>query len=297
MAAQDVKALRQVQDIGRLRATNVPMAEQMKYGLDNNIPEEHFQNVFGMSREKAQQLLDTGFGEQQAARSASIRESIDLTRPPGSRRPNAELNRLRERFNLYTATEEEIIDFARRSNVPEQRLLEYARLRHQRVPGGATDPSTGEYLSGSYEPLNIPRQEISLSNRGVDLDIDRSETVQNLLNDFNTSHNNYLLSPREYNNQIRGRTLIPGQERPRVPLLQELKRNINDQANKFNNKLDIKLEQFLNKNIQNYPYYSGNVQQKVPGLYLSGEQNLKNVSKKLVLLLKAFNQEMYLQEV
>ena len=317
MAAQDVKALRQVQEIGRLRATNVPMAEQMRYGLENNLPEEHFQNVFGRSREKAQNLLDTGFGEQQAARSASIRESIDLTRPPGSGRPNAELNRLRERFNLYTATEEEIIDFARRSNVPEQRLLEYARLRHQRVPGGATDPSTGEYLSGSYEPLNIPRQEISLSNRGVDLDIDttpidhrwatrdtpdgrgveildidRSQTIQDVLNDFNTSHNNYLLSPREYINDInnqtislrrpaRGRTFIPGQERPRLLLSQELKRNINDQANKFNNKLNIKLEQFLNKNIQNYPYYSGNVQQKVPGLYLSGEQNLKNVSKKV----------------
>ena len=41
MAAEDVKALRQVQEYGRLRATNVSMAEQIEIWFESNLP-KHF---------------------------------------------------------------------------------------------------------------------------------------------------------------------------------------------------------------------------------------------------------------
>ena len=207
MGVQDVKALRQVQEIGRLRATNSSYAEQMRYGLENNLPEEHFQKVFGKSREEAQQLLDTGFGEQEIARSASIRESIDLRRPS---RPNAEMDRSNR-----------VQDIVERFSEPR---LSYTQL----------SPEAVERIQAYSRDLDNPR---------------------------------------------RGRTIIPGQERSRVPLSMQLRQEIASGANKLGNKLG----DFLGQYIQNYPYYSGEVLQKVPNLFLneSGAGGLKDISKKV----------------
>ncbi len=112
MAAEDVKALRQVQEVGRLRATGSPMADQMKYALENKLPEEHFQKVFNRSREEAQNLLDSGFGEREAAKSAETRSRINLERPPGQApSPNAEIARLRAQRAQSQTPREMVIDY------------------------------------------------------------------------------------------------------------------------------------------------------------------------------------------
>jgi hypothetical protein len=289
MGVQDVKALRQVQEIGRLRATNSPIAEQMKYGLENNLPEEHFQKVFGRSREEAQNLLDTGFGEQEIARSASIRESIDLRRPS---RPNAELARLREqnRFEPVEMTPEEIAT----SNIGADLDLDLgANDIVDFNPESIVRQSQRDAMRARFRELDAmdeaPLSEsdmLNLSNQNID----RSNRVQDIVERFSEPRLSYTqLSPeaveriqaysRDLDNPRRGRTIIPGQERSRVPLSMQLRQEIASGANKLGNKLG----DFLGKNIQNYPYYSGEVLQKVPNLFLneSGAGGLKDISKKV----------------
>jgi hypothetical protein len=300
MATNDVKALRQVQEIGRLRATNSPMSEQMRYGLENNLPEEHFQKVFGKSREEAQSLLNTGFAEQEAARSAGIRGRINLERSvrsprrdeivreyiqslPESERDNVARELLDEETvsdvarDIYTSgpitgidrsnrvrdiisslgislddlvtssTDDQLADFARRNNLTENEILDTYLELGETVNTRSVDPVT----------------EI------------RSDRVQDALD---------ALEGLRRNTQSRGRIIIPGQERPRETMFQALGRDWNnyvDRKQPTSQIINNKLENFINKNIQNYPYYSGRVQEKVPSLSLSGSGNLKNVSKKV----------------
>jgi hypothetical protein len=201
MAAEDVKALRQVQEIGRLRATNSPLANQMKYGLETNLPEEHFQKVFGKSREEAQKLLNSGFGEQEAAKSANIRSRIDLRRNRGSDLDADRLNALGEN-NVVNP----------RQTVDRNEVLD-------------------ELLQRATQPISESRY--------------RSLSSDEILNNFNRSYTTETKMTGSMKN------------------------------------FDRKLNSLIYKNIQDYPYYSGEVLQKVPSLNLSGSGNLKEVSKKV----------------
>ena len=276
MAAEDVKALRQVQEIGRLRATNVSMAEQMKYGLESNLPEEHFQKVFGRSREEAQDLLNKGFGQQEAARSADIRGRINLQRPSRGRDLDIDV----------TGITEEDISLAL-ENVERQAQRDAMRARFRELDAAeeaATDGATESagYVTGSYRPdyaTDIARDPYQI----------RSDRVQDIVNRFSQPRPEYTgISPeaherfqRAYNDLISSgrvsRTIIPGQESSRIPLSMQLKQDINLGVNKLSNKL----EDFVGNVTQNYPFHSGEVLEKVPSLSLSGSGNLKEVSKKV----------------
>jgi len=263
MGAQDVKALRQVQEIGRLRATNVQYAEQMKYGLENNLPEEHFQKVFGKSREEAQNLLDTGFGQQVGESSGTI----NLRRP--SRNSTARtINGFEEEQNI--ALEQMGLGADDIATQPYRSYSDMAidRLNDLRgsdvdIVGGATDVN-GNYISNSYRP--------DYENINI-----RSQRIQDILDDFSNQFNQ-LPPPPEYRTLTeprRGRTLIPGMERPTISLPEQLKQDIISGTNNLENKA----QNFLINKTQSYPYYSGKIQEKVPSLYLSRSGNLKNVSK------------------
>jgi len=283
MAAQDVKSFRQVQEIGRLKATGASSANQMKYALENNIPEEHFQKVFGRSREEAQNLLNTGFGQQEASRSAGIRNSINLQRPP---RPNPELARLRAQntFEPVDMTPEEIAQSNRSASFNDDGFFDPPEPQGAdidvdvaRDPYNITTPITRQnfnlYTSTDDEIRDFARRNNVPEERLFDTR-NRSQNIQDALDRFNPSQ--YIRNFDDEGIRLnRGRTSVPRSE----TLSQELKRNINDQGNKLSNKLG----DFIGEQIQNYPYYSGEVQQKVPGLFLNepGAGGLKNVSKKV----------------
>jgi hypothetical protein len=217
MAANDVKALRQVQEIGRLRATNSPLANQMKYGLENNLPEEHFKKVFGRSKEEAQNLLNSGFGEQEAARSANIRSAIDLRRNRGNVGNDLDID-----SDVFTPTQLH----NSHSDMVIDRLNELrdGTIRSERI---------NELLQQATQPIADSRY--------------RTLSSDEIINNFTGNYG-----------------------RPREGKMTRGMKNF-----------DSKLNNLVYKNIQDYPYYSGEVLQKVPSLNLSGSGNLKEVSKKV----------------
>lgn len=234
----EVKPLRVVQDIGRLRAKGSSVAEQMKFALENKLPEEHFQKIFDRSKEEGQHLLDTGFGEQTASNHTG---SIDLRRNAGQ-----------------MITDDEIIS---------------ALENHERQ-------SQRNRLRDMFREIDQAESNSLPTNRD-----DRIvHTLNNLSNDENIA--NQLPSPPEYlyfdePRTRRGRTLIPGQERPRTSMLKQLKHESISKINKLDNNIYNKLDNVINSNIQNYPYYSGKVIQKVPNLHLNESEDMKKVFAKV----------------
>ena len=318
MAAQDVKALRQVQEIGRLRATGSRSADQMKYALENNLPEEHFQKVFNRSKEEAQNLLDTGFGEQEAQGSIDLRrrltELMDRPRTRGRSQSPREMviENLRTHDDILHGADSEVRNIVGADNLSrEDGTVLYDQLSDEQLARlrDHTERITRSYVPGDTD-IDIAREPFSIDwNTATDSDVAeaarrwgvsedqvrsigerfaiRSDRVQDIVNRY--SEFSPQLTPEQianYRNQIdvdfantvgRSRTIIPGQERPRIPLSTQFKQDINQGVNK----LDKKLENLLINKIQNYPYYPGEVLEKVPSLHLSSEGGLKNVSKKI----------------
>lgn len=58
LSAQDLKAYRAVQELGRLRDLNKPIADQYEYAL-LNLPEEHIKRIYGKSKDELTNLLKT----------------------------------------------------------------------------------------------------------------------------------------------------------------------------------------------------------------------------------------------
>jgi hypothetical protein len=240
---EELKAFRQVQEIGRLKATGARSAEQMKYALENNLPEKHFQQVFSKSKKEAEDLLASGFGKQEAQIAQTAEESLN-----------------RE-------TMQDVEDFYNTPVTPElqaQRDRLRARLR-------ALDNRPAE--TSGYGTIN--------TQGTVDRDAmlieaaDRSRNITSQLEEFRRT------LPAE---EFRGRTLIPGQERPSMSLLETLNDDwvrYVDRKQPTSQIVKSGLKNILNKYAQDYPYHSGKVMQKVPHLYLDDQVSLKNVSKKV----------------
>ena len=89
LTPEELKAYRQVQEIGRMRATNKPISEQYRYAINQNLPEEHLQRVFGRGRKEIENILPNE-AEAQALRDANpipISERFNLERAPRAPRP------------------------------------------------------------------------------------------------------------------------------------------------------------------------------------------------------------------
>lgn len=310
MAAQDVKALRQVQEIGRLRATGSRSADQMKYALENNLPEEHFQKVFNRSKEEAQNLLDTGFGEQEAQSSIDLRrrltERMNRPRTRGRSQSPREMviENLRTHDDILHGADSEVRNIVGDVNISREdglvnydalsdeqlaRLRDYAESRTTLTPEEevVTDEIIQSYTPGdtdidvAREPFNIDwntatDSDVAEAARrwGVSEDIVRSigerhairsNRVQEFIERINPDPIIRSFEDEDILNIVRTNT--PGQK---ISRLQTFPYRIND-----------KLENFLINKTQNYPYYSGEVLEKVPSLHLSSQGGLKNVSKKV----------------
>lgn len=232
MAMDEVKALRQVQEIGRLKATGARSEEQMRYALQNNLPEEHFQKVFSRSRKEAEDLLASGFGEQKGKVAQTAEEAVD-----------------RETMQM-------IEDFNNRPVTPELQA-ERDRLRAQmRQLDQRRSVSTGDVTN-----------------------IDRSESTLDALERFRT----ILVNSPEFRTTIgnSGNVLLPRQEVVMSfvdRLADDINRSINKAITPARN-INRKVVDLFNKYSQDYPYYSGDVLQKVPTLSLSAQGSLKDVSK------------------
>ena len=82
LSPEELKIFRQVQEIGRMRATGKPISQQYKYALEQGLPEEHLKKAFGKTKAEIENAIPNA-QEQEAFRLANpIRDRINLQRPP-----------------------------------------------------------------------------------------------------------------------------------------------------------------------------------------------------------------------
>jgi hypothetical protein len=234
----ELKPFRQVQEIGRLKATGARSAEQMKYALENNLPEEHFQKVFNRSKKEAEDLLASGFGKQEAQIAQTADESLnretmqaieDFNNRPVTPELQAQRDRLRARLRAL-------------SNRPAE-TGGYGTINTQGIVDRDTYIlETAEGLSQSTPPP-LPELGVSFSQ----------EELRRALAQVEGGESKFTNTT---SNIIGGAINAP-------------------------KALGKKANSLLNKYTQEYPYYSGEVIQKVPSLSLSAQGTLKNVSKKV----------------
>jgi hypothetical protein len=202
MPMEDVKALRQVQEIGRLQATGTQMPERMKYALDNNLPEEHFQQLFNKSRSEGADYLKNIQDSTNPFKGASV-----IREPLGGNN----IDRISQYVNNF--------DVDRLRNAMQNSGRRY--VQHDEI--------FDDILRRSFTPQageGIMSHASSISNKDA-IDQTASSALRGIDN------------------------------------------------------LGRKIDNWIPNKLQDYPYYGGTVKQKVPLLTLSGEGNLKNVSKKV----------------
>jgi hypothetical protein len=82
LSPEELKIFRQVQEIGRMRATGKPISKQYQYALEQGLPEEHLKKAFGKTKAEIENSILYA-QEQEAFRLANpIRDRINLQRPP-----------------------------------------------------------------------------------------------------------------------------------------------------------------------------------------------------------------------
>ena len=85
LSSEELKIYRQVQDIGKMRATGKPMSEQYKYALEKGIPEQHLQRLFNKSKADIENIIPTTEADEalRAQRNLMpIEERFNLQRIP-----------------------------------------------------------------------------------------------------------------------------------------------------------------------------------------------------------------------
>jgi hypothetical protein len=78
LTPEELKIYRQAQDVGRLKATGKPISEQYTYALDQNIPEEHLQKIFGKTKAEIENAVGSGRLEQEARLAENERRRLRL---------------------------------------------------------------------------------------------------------------------------------------------------------------------------------------------------------------------------
>lgn len=88
LTKEELKAFRQVNEVGAMRATAKPYSQQMQKALDGGLSEVHTERMFGQNldalRESAQIQKAREFSDAVDYTVGTPRQTIDLTRPPGS---------------------------------------------------------------------------------------------------------------------------------------------------------------------------------------------------------------------
>jgi hypothetical protein len=309
LSPEELKTFRQVQEIGRMRATNKPISEQYRYALDQNIPEEHLQKMFRRGRQEIESILPNEL-EAQALREANpvpISERFNLDRAPRRPRSGNADDQLTEMFNDMPESLRSRIQAADNARASAQ------------VPT-SLDDIFNQLDAGTHSSQRAPRVS-STSDRAIDaMNSSRSEDIARAMerdrlrqmmgrwdDELNTAAPESITNPvtsdsDDYLDFIEPDTSGP----PQMPYDKErdyLQRYLSNQTNRVedyaNRTLYPKIEQFgdtadrirksqrakfqnkLDNYISEYPYYQGPIMENVPSLSLSSSGSLKNVSNKV----------------
>lgn len=268
LSPEELKVYRQVQEVGRMRATNKPISEQYRYAVDQNLPEEHLQKVFGRGREEIERILPNEI-EAQALRDANpipISERFDLTRPPRQPRStpmDQEANDLFNQMPESLRARIQAIDPRRNTQVPTSLDDMFAQL-----DAGTHSSQT----SGGYG--DIRRR---MGNWDDEMNAARrvDPEAQNAVRSYSDDYDEFIEPDTS------GPITTEVNQSSKIERATDALEQFSGAANRIGESQAARLQNKLNQAISEYPYYEGPVLQNVPSLSLSSSGSLKNVSNKV----------------
>jgi len=282
LAEGELKTFRQIQEIPKMAEANKSKAEQMKYAIDNNIPDAHFERIFNMPKKDAQNLLNTGFGERPAVDREALRNRFrELDAQPQLTIPENPSINARQSWISH------IDNLTTQQGVQPSHDF-YQNLGHRTVPTSydqMTDSEIEALRDHLFDRQMFTRRERIANENSMlsfDDDIDREFIDMTPLDRDGTPITNPYAN-EHINSQ--GNTvpqdLINSLRNSARNNFIRSGRSAGDKITKAEIKTRGKLENFIENATQNYPYYSGQVEEKVPSLFRSQEKSLNDVSRKV----------------
>lgn len=285
LAEGELKTFRQLQEIPKMNEAGKSRVEQMKYAIENNIPDTHFERIFDMPKEKAQDLINRGFGERPAVDREALRnrfreidaQSTIPENPSASARERwiAEISGITTENPNVSTRVEPAHDF-------------YESLGHRTTPTSYDQMTDSEieslrnHLFDRY--MSRRRERIANENSmlNFDDDIDREFIDMTPLDRDGTPITNpYALDFMPEEGTTVPQDLINSLRNSARNNFIRSGRNVGDKITKSEIKARGKLENFIENATQNYPYYSGNIEEKVPTLFRANEKSLTDISRKV----------------
>jgi len=284
LSSEELKIYRQVQDIGKMGATNKPISEQYRYALGQNIPDEHFKKVFGMSKSEVEQILPS-VAEQDAIRSSiPIRERFNLERAPRRRSSsdiaidemNSQVNRDGVIRDMLTARGRGRTIIPNQQNprlsLKETAINDWQRYVDNKVPTSkvVNDKLTNiiseyPYYQGSVSE-NVPS--LSLSSSGSLKNVSNKVTSQSNLGinsgdvftgSLNTSHSSYLPQLKQVFKYQDGSPQFLGYKRMNhLGFLSNYNYSNRDIAKYLNTEIDTQIKRGIIPNDIQRPYIKNN---------------------------------------
>jgi hypothetical protein len=278
LAEGEIKTFRKLQEIPKMQEAGKSKAEQMKYALENDIPDEHFERIFTMPKKDAQNLINSGFGERPAVDREALRnrfrqldEQQAVTVPQNPSRSVRE-GWISEIDNITTLGEAEPApDF-------------YERLGYRTTPTSydqMTDSEIESLRNHLVDRIVAAERRVNIDNaygrlEDIDLDADLYDLTPLDARDM-AAFDEYVFY---HEGREVGRSSDPS-ARVEDFLPRQKTSNIGDKLTKTEKKAKDKINTLIQNSTQSYPYYSGYVEEKVPSLFRSQEKSLTDVSRKV----------------
>jgi hypothetical protein len=275
LAEGEIKTFRKLQEIPKMQEAGKSKAEQMKFALENDIPDEHFERIFTMPKKDAQNLLNSGFGERPAVDREALRNrfrELDAQ----STIPENPSARARERWiaeiNGITVDNPNV-------STRVQPAHDFYENLGYRTPPTSYDQMTDSEIESLRNHLfdnytSATRQRIADENSMIDfddgLDLDRDFIDMTTPDEYVFYHEGREVG-RSSDPNARVEDFLPRQKTS----------NIGDKLTKAEIKARDKINTLIQNSTQSYPYYSGYVEEKVPSLFRSQEKSLTDVSRKV----------------
>jgi len=259
LAEGEVKTFRKLQEIPKMQEAGKSRADQMRFAIENDIPDTHFERIFQMPKKDAQNLINSGFGERPAVDREALRnrfreldQQVNVPQNPS--------------INTREAWISDIDDLTAQGAEPNHDF--YEQLGHRTTPTSyeqMTDSEIESLRNHLFDrQISARRQRIADENTmlGVDYDVDRDLYD---LSDLDLDTNDFI---NHYQSQ-------------QTPQNNKGVQNIGDKLTRAEIGARDKVNTFIQNATQSYPYYSGSIEEKVPSLFRSQERSLNDISRKV----------------
>jgi len=205
LSSEELKIYRQVQDIGRMRATGKPISQQYKYALEQGIPEEHLQQIFNKSKSEIENIIPAAQEEEAFRLANPIRDRLNLERSPRTTSSDQiidVINNSMPQQNRSDIIRHTLSDYGSDSDIDMEQLLE--RVSNNQLPpipeefilntgsttrGRRLIPTRGRILIPGQRSEMTLGERFNTKNNNIQKDI--YNTVQSFKNKIAVNSQNY----------------------------------------------------------------------------------------------------------